>query len=884
MTEITTRGIGDQYRALFEANPLSMWVYDRVTLRILAVNRAAVEQYGYERDDFLGMSLLDIQPCDEGAWRPVAGAVVPEDGEPELRRHRRKDGSMIDVEVVASDLEFDGCRARLAYARDVTNSCRVQERYRQLVERAHDGIWAADAVGSTTYVNARLCEMLGCSPEELIGRSLFDFMTPENAFEARTLYARRKRGIPGVQEITLRRRDGTEFLARASTSPLSEDDEFAGVLTLLTDITDQRRIENALRESQALLASAEELAHVGSWCVDLELDEVTWSDELYRIVGLTPGGARITRAKFIELVHPDDRSRLLAAFDELVLTGDAPSVELRVPMADGTVRVLHARGRVHRNSDGRVTSVVGSVQDVTDRVAATAEIERAHRQLATVIDDAPLAIATVDREGRVTAWNPAAERLFGWNADEVIGKPLPIVPADRRTEFEGVLSDRLQGRGTFGFETRRMKKDGTFVDVELASASVRDAAGNIVGAMGFLADVTARKHLEDQLRQAQKIEAVGQLAGGIAHDFNNIITVIKLHSEFLIESVGPADPRREDVEQVQKAAIRAAGLTRQLLAFSRKQLLQPVVLDLNATVQELDKMVSRLIGADISIEAKLAPDLWRVLADPGQIEQVLINLAVNARDAMPRGGRLSITTQNLELDGSYVDLHPAVAEGRYVMLAVTDTGCGMTREVQSRLWEPFFTTKGPRGGTGLGLSTVYGIVKQSNGYIWVYSEVGQGATFKIYLPAVDATVDSRGSPARTLPAARSSEVVLLVEDEESVRGLARRILARQGYIVLEAIDGRDAIAVAGRYDGRIDIVVTDAVMPGIGGIDLINTMRPLRPDMRVLLMSGYTDDEMVRRGILTPEVTFLAKPFNVEELLRRVRDVLDAELPQAVAG
>ena len=864
--------------AMYEANPFPMWVFERGTLSFLSVNDAAVEHYGYTREEFLRMTILDIRPPEDvRALRAEIDAGIAPGRIGRVRRHRRKDGSLMDVELVTHDLEFAGRPARFVLAHDVTLRERSDHRYRQLVEMAHEGIWAVDKVGNTSYVNARLCEMLGYTGDELVGRPLFDFLESESAFEARTLFARRQRGIAEVQEISLRRRDGSTFTALTSASPLTEDGVFAGALMMLTDITERRRVEDALRESQALLAAAEELAHTGSWAIDLRDETVVWSDELYRIVGLDPERAQITRETFMALVHPDDRPALDREFERLIRTGEADCVQLRITRPNGELRILQARGRVHHNAAGRVTRALGSIQDVTDRIAATTKIEHANQQLEALVNDAPLAIATVDGNGLVTSWNPAAERLFGWAASEVIGRRVPTIPADREGEFREILERRLSDAGILALETQRLRKDGALVDVEVATAPVRDASGAIVGGMGFFIDVTGRKQLEEQLRQAQKIEAVGQLAGGIAHDFNNIITAIKLHSEFLLESIEPGDTRREDVEEVRKAAIRAAGLTRQLLAFSRKQLLQPVVLDLNATVRELQTMVMRLIGEDIAIETVLGEDLRPVLADAGQIEQVLINLAVNARDAMPGGGRIVIATENVELTGAYSDADPIVASGRYVKLSVIDTGCGMTREVQARLFEPFFTTKGPRRGTGLGLSTVYGIVKQSNGFIAVKSAPGEGAAFSIYLPAAEQPVVQRNEGAATASTSGGTEVVLLVEDEEGVRALVRRILSRQGYVVIEAADGRHALNVAAAHEGRIDLVVTDAVMPEMGGLELIRAMRALSPDVKVLLMSGYTDDEMTRRGILTPELAFLAKPFDVDALLRRVREVLDAD-------
>jgi two-component system, cell cycle sensor histidine kinase and response regulator CckA len=387
-----------------------------------------------------------------------------------------------------------------------------------------------------------------------------------------------------------------------------------------------------------------------------------------------------------------------------------------------------------------------------------------------------------------------------------------------------------------------------------------------------------RKKLEEQLRQAQKMEAIGQLTGGIAHDFNNMLTVILGYSELMLKSLPPDAPLRDHVEQVKEAGVRASLLTRQLLAFSRKQVLQPRVLDLNAVLTNMDQMLQRLIGEDIALVAVPAAGLWRVYADPSQIDQIIVNLAVNARDAMPQGGKLTIETANAELEDAYAREHVSVKPGSYVMLAVSDTGCGMDAETQARMFEPFFTTKEPGKGTGLGLSTVYGIVKQSNGNIWVYSELGRGTTFKIYLPSVEAeakAVEPSREAARTV---RGSETILLVEDENPVRALIRSTLQANGYTVLEAHDGKHAIQVCEQHKGPIHLLVTDVVMPGMGGRDLEERLKPSRPNMKVLFMSGYTDKAIVHHGELDPGTAFLQKPFTPDALARKVREVLDSPL------
>jgi signal transduction histidine kinase/ActR/RegA family two-component response regulator len=399
--------------------------------------------------------------------------------------------------------------------------------------------------------------------------------------------------------------------------------------------------------------------------------------------------------------------------------------------------------------------------------------------------------------------------------------------------------------------------------------------GKPVGRLWSFRDVTAKQQLEDQLRQAQKMDAVGKLAGGVAHDFNNLITVMKMHCEFLAEGMDKSDPRLEDVREIGDAANRAAALTRQLLAFSRKQVLKPEVVKVNDVLAGLQGMLSRLIGEDIKVDTELAGDDPSVLADRGQLEQVVVNLAVNARDAMTGGGRLTLRTATVRMDGAYAQAHgAAVPQGLYTMISVTDTGCGIPKEIQDRIFEPFFTTKELGRGTGLGLSTVYGIVKQSNGFVWVYSEAGLGTTFKIHLPAAGAEAPAESGEA-PLEHRGGTETILLAEDEEPVRNGVRRVLERHGYRVLVARNGQDALRRAAAHDGEIALLITDVVMPEMGGAPLVERLRSLRPGIRVVFMSGYTDDDIVRRGIQTGAAGFIEKPFTASALTGAVRAALD---------
>ena len=501
-------------------------------------------------------------------------------------------------------------------------------------------------------------------------------------------------------------------------------------------------------------------------------------------------------------------------------------------------------------------------------------LRTANEHLAAVIQSSPLAIYTLDPTSTVRTWNRAAEALYGWRAEEVIGRPLPTVSQD--LEDHARLRDRvLRGEALRGVEVTRRRKDGTSVNVSLSVAPLHDAAGRVTGMLSLAADVTEMRQLEGQYRQAQKMEAVGRLAGGIAHDFNNLLTAIIGTTALVLEDLELEARARLDIQEIEKAAKRAAGLTRQLLIFSRQQVLEPRALDLNALVGNLEKMLLRLIGEDIELLTKPAAGLGAVRADPGQLEQAIVNLVVNARDAMPQGGRLTIETAQVELDRGYVAGHVPTQPGRYVLLAISDTGVGMDGATKARLFEPFFTTKEPGRGTGLGLATVYGIVKQSGGYIWAYSELGHGTTFKIYLPRVAETAEAPESTTGTATPARGSETVLVVEDQEEVRKLTKRVLEARGYAVLAAPNGVEALEIVDRHPTPIHLMITDVVMPGMNGREVAQRACAKRSDLKVLFVSGYTGEAVLQHRLLEPGVAFLQKPFTPDALARKTRQVLD---------
>ena len=513
------------------------------------------------------------------------------------------------------------------------------------------------------------------------------------------------------------------------------------------------------------------------------------------------------------------------------------------------------------------------------RQQAEAALRSSEERFRALVENSSDTLLLLDAEGRVTYVTPSSQRHLGWKGEDLIGHSVfDFMHPDDHDLVGTKFAEALQRPGEPITQQVRLKhSDGNWRVMD--GVGVNRLHEPSVGAIVVNArDITDRRKLEDQLWHAQKMEAVGQLAGGVAHDFNNLLTAILGYANLLLDELPPQDSLRNDLEEIRSAGERAASLTRQLLAFSRRQMLQPQVVDINTLVAGMQKLLRRLVTEHVEVVAALAPDLMPVRVDPSSIEQVLVNLAVNARDAMPKGGRLTIETANVDLDGSYAKTHVPLEPGRYVMIAVGDTGQGMDETTRARIFEPFFTTKEQGKGIGLGLATVYGIVKQNGGYIWVYSEVGHGSVFKVYLPPADSP-SAAHSVTREDAAGRKKfgwETVLLVEDEDAVRVLAREVLRRNGYVVLEARHGIDALRIAERHPDDIHLMITDLVMPHMGGGELAKRLSAARPGMRVLFMSGYTDHEVMHRD-LTPGVAFVQKPFTPEVFARKVRHVLDMQ-------
>ena len=535
--------------------------------------------------------------------------------------------------------------------------------------------------------------------------------------------------------------------------------------------------------------------------------------------------------------------------------------------------------------------VLSAIRDISDRKRIAEELRRANEELhrrtaeqlgeyrsrlASIIDSSDDAILSKELNGTITSWNKGAERIYGYTPEEVVGKHISLLtPSDRPNEISEILQKIAAGESIEHYESVRVAKDGRQLSVSISVSPLRDAAGEIVGASAIAHDITAQKRAEGQLRQSQKMEAIGRLAGGVAHDFNNILAIINACTEFLRDRIDPAAEPSAYVENIKKATLRGVALTRQLLSFSRTSTIQPCVLDLNDRLKDISKLLRPLLGEDIEVLIVSRSPSAVIEADPGQLDQIVVNLAVNARDAMPRGGKFILETAAVRFDEDFAGQHQPMAAGKYVQLAVSDTGSGMDEATVSRIFEPFFTTKEAGKGTGLGLSTVYGIVKQSAGHILVYSELGHGTTFKIYLPSADHKVGLESRPEmETVSPKRQGTTILLVEDDEMMRDLTRQLLQEHGYTVVEANDGKSALEWVESHPGPIDLLLTDVIMRHVSGPELAERLHTSHPTLKVVYMSGYTGELMTNRDVLKPGVTLLEKPFTRTALLNTIHTTL----------
>ena len=864
---------------------------------IIDANAAAVAAYGYTAEELRALTLHDLRATESPDETARVMAGVDRGALRFEAVHRRRDGTTFPVEVSAQGATLGDARVLLGVVRDITARTRAEQalreseaRYRAIFEQAAVGVSLVERrTGRFLQVNGPLCEMLGRSREELLARTWRDVTYPEDAggneegvrrmHETGAVYRAEKRYV---------RKDGSSFWASVTVKPVALPGETATTqVAVIEDITERKRAEADARRRRALEAQFAQVAEsvpgvifsirrgrdgVGS--MPFATREV---EDLY---GLSREVLARGMVEWAANLHPEDLPRVYAVVDESARRLSRWHDVFRYRHPAKGERWIEGWATPNRDADGS-TVWHGYFRDVTDQVQADRALQDSERRFRALIEKANDIILVLDGEGRYTFWSQSAVAILGWTAAEKLGRfALEMVHEEDQPRVAGLLQRLLGTPGETARDTLRYRhKDGSWRLIEATARNLLDDPA-VRGVIVNSRDITSQRRLEEQFRQAQKLESIGRLAGGIAHDFNNLLTVILSCSAALKEDLerGTA-PRPEDVEEIDAAGGRARDLTRQLLAFARKQIIAPVHLDLNAVVRGSQKMLARLVGEDVALRVDLQPGPWTLHADPGQLEQILLNLVVNARDAMPAGGTLSIETRNVSVDGEEAGSDATRIAGDWVRLVVRDTGSGMSPEVRSHLFEPFFTTKEPGKGTGLGLATVYGIVQQAAGHMHVTSEVGRGTTFDVCFPRVK---EARATPAVAPPgapeaAAGGVERILVVEDDPQVRGVTVRTLRTAGYDVLSVSHPQEALdLVPGGGSSRIHLLVTDVVMPMLDGRALAAEMCRRHPGLRVLYLSGYPLDAIAAHGVLNPGVEFLAKPFTGPTLLGRVRSILDA--------
>ncbi len=761
-----------------------------------------------------------------------------------------------------------------------------EERYRTIVETTHDIIWTLNTQGTFTFINSSGEQISGYKTGELLGTSFIPLIHPEDLPMMQELFREALSGRPQTYQIRCRNKEGRSIVLSASSVPLYEGEHIVGTVSVGRDITERQKAELALSETQqkyqALVNSIDGIV----WEAESDSYRYTFvSKPAERILGYPLHRWLAEPAFWFEHLHPDDRAEVKAHRDRN--RGREHILEYRMLTADGRTVWFRDAARI-TVEDGRPGKMRGIMVDVSERRRAEEVLSESEERFRKIFEEGPFGMAVVDLDYRFVKANAMLCRMLDYTESEIIGLTFMNIthPDELGTDVAQVQKLQQGEISTYKREKRYLKKEGEVLWGSLTLSVVRDEKGEPRYFLSMIEDISERKRSEEvlarteaQLRQSQKIEAVGKLAGGVAHDFNNLLTVINGYSEIALLGMDEADPLHASLTEIKKAGGRAAALTSQLLAFARKQMLQPRVLDLNAVVTEMNRMLRRVIGEDIELITRLDPNLGYFKGDPGQIEQVILNLAVNARDAMPAGGKMIITTQNVVFDCAQACPQEGMPAGSYVRLEVIDAGCGMDAETLSHLFEPFFTTKMTGTGTGLGLSTVYGIISQSSGYISVSSEPGKGSTFHVYMPRIEAKADSpdRREYSSAGQASSCRETILLVEDEEVVRALTLKLLKSKGYEVLPAADGAEALSICERLTGAIHLLLTDLVLPKINGRELAEKLTALRPSMKVIYMSGYTEDKVVRQGLSARSTPFLQKPFTAHALAQLVRQVLDGQ-------
>ena len=853
---------------------------------IVDANDEFLRMVGYTREDLEAGRLdwLKMTPPEWGFSARLALKQINESGKaaPFEKEYVRKDGTRVPVLIGVVELAQSKPEA-LCFVVDLTERKQAEKDLdRLIIERfamldsVGDGIYGQDAQGLCTFINTAGAQMLGYEPAECHGQKMHGLVhskradgSPYPEEECRVVDALRKSVSVHVDGEVLWRKDGSSLVVEYTACPIVVNGHVEGSVVSFKDVSERKKAEENLRRSEEHFRGAFAHAAAGMCISDLEGRLLEVNQALCRFTGYSE--AELLAMSAEALSHPED----LHTSDDLIgqlLRKEIPGfvTQKRYLRRDGSIAFARCSVAAWFDAAGNPARFVTIAEDITEQVQAKLDLRNTEERYRCIVENMHEGICLCDRERGVTYMNPRLKKMLGYAEGDADFECSDIHFPEDRDESVRRFEQTKKGISA-SFESRLRCADGSPLPVNISASPIPDGQGAFAGALCMFTDVRERKHLQAQLLHVQKMEAVGQLAGGIAHDFNNLLTVILGYSAVLEQKLAAEDPRLKNVAEIKKAGERAAALTRKLLAFSSKQVLQPRVISLNQLIRDMEATLASLIGSGVELVTRLDAAVGNIQADTGQMEQVILNLAINARDAMPKGGVLRIETRRFNVDAG-ATLGCSLRPGPYAQLIFTDTGCGMDEQTRGRIFEPFFTTKELGAGTGLGLSSVLGIVNQSGGEMCVSSEIDCGATFEVYLPlAEDAASESEKQP---LPfATRVGETILVVEDNDAIRGLARTVLEGKGYRVLEASDAQEAFRVA-ELAGVVNLLLTDVEMTGMKGYEMANRLLAVRPELKVLYMSGYTRTGIVQEGMLDPGVDFLAKPFQPQELLLKVSGVL----------
>jgi two-component system, cell cycle sensor histidine kinase and response regulator CckA len=888
----------EKYHSLFDSANDAIFIMDLT--KIIDCNEKAALIFKRKREDLLGKDILELSPVMQPN-RGTSSEMVQElfsrvlSGENQFFEwvHERGDKSLIYTEVSLSPLHLSSGQRVLAIIRDITERkdseaalIRSEQKLDSIVNSTPDIIYQLNIEGTITYINNAV-KNYGYSPDALLGTSIFDYLDQDDYEKVRYSLNERRTGERRTNNLEVRlfsanRKEvyfdtknvpGPVFLLDSEGLYISgkpKNETWIGTQGIARDITERKQAEEALRESEERFRSM--IQGSADMIFILNQDGILTyaSPSVERILGYPPGF--FIGKSPLEMVHPDDFDLVKKDINEVFShKNDGNPTEFRFRCADGKWIFLEALGQ-NLLENKAISGIVIIARNITERKNNEEILRMGELKYRTLFNTITDSIFIADLRGIILEMNEASSHQLEYKREELIGESIGRISGRKGLNLE-VLINEIIKKGSLQYESTHIMKNGISFPVELSLTHVLYNGADAI--LGVARDITERKRLESQFIQSQKMESIGRLAGGVAHDFNNILTIINLSAEMALLFLPPQDNLRGGIEEIRKAGERGANLTRQLLAFSRKQITEPMIININDVIIEMDKMFRRLIGEDIELVTILGDSIPNINIDPGQIEQVLTNLIINARDAMPSGGKITIETEEVSLDNDYLIHGNEVSPGEYVKISLSDTGTGMDDYVKTNLFEPFFTTKERGKGTGLGLSTCYGIIKQNNGNISVYSEPGRGSTFIINLPAViesnnkfliDDQQDFTGG----------TETILLVEDDSSVKNLIEKILVSSGYQVVSASNGEEALSLSKLYSKTIHLLLTDVVMPIMSGRELALKLLTFRPETQVIYMSGYTNDTIIHHGVLDPGINFIQKPFSKSSLMRKIRQVLDA--------